>query len=204
MAFLHLDEYRWTWLQKRSEMNSSKAKTSREYMTLHSGMNPAQTWMVLSNLLLHFMQEQQQELQSFLQLAESLDGQADSNNAFFQLVLERQIPQQLAGYMLNLFMQHPKTGSDTSEDLGTPQTSVQNPEGRVQSTSEDLAATSAADAEGSTEASTEAGADGQPQQTAICESSSQQWTVATQRPGLLYALQLLTALAKHQQVGLAH
>ncbi len=139
------------------------------------------------------LQEQQQELQSFLQLAESLDGLAVSNNAFFQLVLDRRIPQQLASYMTDLF-RRPSQAEYTNAEAATHPGVAQEAQSSEQKS---IAPESAAEVD--EEAADAAGAQAQ---VDFCASSSQQWSDATKQPGLLYALQLLTALVKNQQVGI--
>lgn len=131
------------------------------------------------------LQEQQQELQSFLQLAESLDGQATSNSAFFQHVLDRRIPQQLARYMTGLF-----ASQATSDETSDPDASEEGSPTDSQDESE-----SDASREASLSAHSVA------QRSVLCEVNSDQWIAASKRPGLLYALQLLRALVSHHEVG---
>ena len=130
------------------------------------------------------MQEQQQELQSFLQLAESLDGSATSNSAFFQHVLDRRIPQQLARYMTGLFAS--QAPSDETLDTDASE------EGSSTDSHDELES----DALG--EASISAHSVAKP--SVLCEVNSDQWKAASKRPGLLYALQLLRALVSHHEV----
>ena len=141
------------------------------------------------------LQEQQQELQSFLQLTESLDGQAATNSAFFALVLERKIPQQLASYMIDLFTEQqpaPVCSSAVDQPLESA-ADVPRHEGNETSS----AANNVPIAEANEEAA--GSPDALPAQV-FCKSDSQQWGKATNQPGLLYALQLLTALVSHHEV----
>ncbi|KAK9837553.1 hypothetical protein WJX74_000015 [Apatococcus lobatus] len=130
-------------------------------------------------------QEQQQELQSLLQLAESLDGQAESNRAFFQLMLDRQLPQQLASYMTGLFVHQPHPDDMSKQDASQ--------EGSTADSHESAASGATPQAIASTDPADEA--------PVLCEANSHQWTEANKRPGLLYALQLLRALVSQHQAG---
>ena len=116
-----------------------------------------------------------------MQLAESLDGRAESNRAFFQLVLDRRIPQQLASYMTSLFACAPRADDESHE-----QSTADRHESLVP--------------DATPEASASAGSTDQP--PAFCKATSQQWLDANKRPGLLYALQLLRALVSHHEVSL--
>lgn len=138
-----------------------------------------------NDVAVHVLQEQVQELQSFLQLAESLDGQAASNSAFFQHVLDRRIPQQLARYMTDLF-----ATQTPSEDISDPDASEEDPPSDSHNDSESDASVEASHSVHSVAAS-----------SVFCDVNSHQWMAASKRPGLLYALQLLRALVSHHEVG---
>lgn len=131
------------------------------------------------------LQAQQSELQSLLRLTQSTEegqgqGQEQRPASFRALVLNRAIPQALAGYTLGLFTflpQEPPPGAPSSEQV---------PQKEDRSKASD---TSTAGTVGKIGIAEE-----------MCKRGSEQWKVATEQAGLPWALQLLAAFARQHQV----
>ncbi len=156
------------------------------------------------------LQAQQSELQSLLRLTESTEeGQAQAlpSTSFRALVLDRAIPQALAGYALALFTIESQAQADAPAQSQTQPSVVDQSDS--QSGAQDGVSVRA-----SAEQREEDTLDGQAgqeqkaemefnrQQGGLCKKGSEQWGRAISMAGLPWALQLLAAFARGHPVRL--
>ena len=153
-------------------------------------------------------QAQQSELQSLLRLTESTEeGQAQAlpSTSFRALVLDRAIPQALAGYALALFTVESQAQADAPTQSQT-QLSIDD-QSEPQSGAQDrVSVTAPAEHREEDPLDGQAGqgqkAEGElgRQQGGLCNKGSEQWGRAISMAGLPWALQLLAAFARGHSV----
>ena len=149
------------------------------------------------------LQAQQSELQSLLRLTESTEeGQAQAlpSTSFRALVLDRAIPQALAGYALALFTIEPQAQADALTQSQTQPSIVDQSESQSGAQAGVFVTAPAEHREEDTlngQAGEGQKAEGKLgwQKGSLCKKGSEQWGRAISMAGLPWALQLLAAFA---------
>ncbi len=154
------------------------------------------------------LQAQQSELQSLLRLTESTEeGQAQAlpSTSFRALVLDRAIPQALAGYALALFTIDQQAQEDAPTQSQT-QPSVDDQSESQSGAEAGVSVTAPAEhreegiLEGQAGQGQKAEGEFDRQQGVLCKKGSEQWGRAIHMAGLPWALQLLAAFARGHPV----
>ena len=154
------------------------------------------------------LQAQQSELQSLLRLTESTEeGQAQAlpSTSFRALVLDRAIPQALAGYALAVFTIEQQAQADAPTQSQTwPSIDDQSEPQPGAQAGVSVMAPAEQREEGTLEGQAGQGqrAEGElgTQQGVLCKKGSEQWGRAISMAGLPWALQLLAAFARGHPV----